>query len=66
MKKILPLLLAALLLGGCGSQEHTHTPLEGWERDFYRENKSRVELKKRYTAQELEQQQRLNALLDGK
>lgn len=33
MKKILPLLLAALLLGGCGSQEHTHTPLEGWERD---------------------------------
>jgi len=40
--------------------------LEGWERDFYRENKSRVELKKRYTAQELEQQQRLNALLDGK
>ena len=40
--------------------------LEGWERDFYRENKSRVELKKRYSPQEIEQQQRLNALLDGK
>ena len=40
--------------------------LEGWERDFYRENKNRVDLKKRYTPQEMAEQQRLNALLDGK
>ena len=40
--------------------------LEAWERDFYRENKSRVDLKKRYSLREKEEQQRLNALLDGK
>lgn len=40
--------------------------LEDWERDFYRENKSRVDLKKRYTAEELAQQEQLKAMLDGK
>ena len=40
--------------------------LENWERDFYREHKDRVDMKKRYTAEELEEKRRLNALLDGK
>ena len=37
--------------------------LEGWEKDFYRENKARVDLKPRYSPQELEEQARLQALL---
>ena len=37
--------------------------LEGWEKDFYRENRQRVELKKRYSRQELQEQERLQALL---
>lgn len=37
--------------------------LEKWEQAFYRENRERVELKRRYSAQELEQQARLKALL---
>lgn len=40
--------------------------LEKWEKDFYRENKSRVDLKKRYSKQELAEQERLRAILDGK
>lgn len=40
--------------------------LEGWEQDFYRQNKHRVDLKPRYTAEELTEQTRLNALLEGK
>ena len=39
--------------------------LEAWEQDFYRENKSRVELKKKYTAEELAEQERLKKLLGG-
>ncbi len=38
--------------------------LEGWEKDFYRENKKRVELPKKYSAMELAEQERLNKLLD--
>lgn len=38
--------------------------LESWEQDFYRENKDRVELKKRYSAQELQEQDRLKRLLE--
>ena len=37
--------------------------LEPWEQEFYRENRSRVELKKRYTLQELQEQERLKQLL---
>lgn len=37
--------------------------LDTWEQEFYRENKERIELKKRYTQEELEEQARLNALL---
>ena len=37
--------------------------LEKWEQDFYRENKGRVDLKKRYTAEELAVQEQLKKLL---
>lgn len=37
--------------------------LEQWEKDFYRENKARVDLKKRYSAEELAEQERLRQLL---
>lgn len=37
--------------------------LEAWEKDFYRENKQRVELPKKYSARELAEQEKLKALL---
>ena len=37
--------------------------LEGWEKDFYRENKKRVDLPKKYSARELAEQERLMKLL---
>lgn len=37
--------------------------LEAWERDFYRQNKAKVDLKPRYTEAELAERARLNALL---
>lgn len=37
--------------------------LDKWERDFYRENKQLVDMKKRYSSQELEEQARLKKLL---
>lgn len=37
--------------------------LEGWEKDFYRENKKRVDLPKKYSARELAEQEQLKALL---
>ena len=39
--------------------------LEGWEKEFYRENKKRVDLPKKYSARELAEQERLMKLLDG-
>lgn len=39
--------------------------LESWEKDFYRENKSRVDLKPRYSQEELAEQDRLKQLLNG-
>lgn len=39
-------------------------PLEKWEQEYYRENKARVDLKKRYSAEELAQQAYLNKLLE--
>ena len=39
--------------------------LEGWEKDFYRENKDRVDLKRKCSAEELEEKRRLIAMLDG-
>lgn len=39
--------------------------LERWEKEFYRENKSRVDLKPRYSREELQEQQRLKVLLNG-
>lgn len=38
-------------------------PLEDWERDFYRQNKARIELKKRLSAQEQAERDALNRLL---
>lgn len=37
--------------------------LETWEKDFYRENKERVDLKKRYSAEELAEQERIKKIL---
>ncbi len=37
--------------------------LEAWEQEFYRQNKARVDLKKRYSAQELAEQERLQKML---
>jgi len=37
--------------------------LEGWEKAFYRENKKRVDLPKKYSARELAEQERLMKLL---
>lgn len=40
--------------------------LEDWEKTFYRENKHKVELKKRYSQQELQTRQQLELLLEGR
>lgn len=37
--------------------------LEKWEQEYYRKNKDKVDLKKRYSAEELAEQERLNKLL---
>lgn len=37
--------------------------LEDWEKDFYRENKHRVDLKKKYSAEEIAEQEQLKRLL---
>lgn len=37
--------------------------LEKWEQEYYRKNKVRVDLKKRYSAEELAEQERLKKLL---
>lgn len=37
--------------------------LEKWEREFYKENKSRIDFKNKYTEQEQAERERLNALL---
>lgn len=37
--------------------------LDGWEKDYYRENKTRVDLKRRYTAEEEAERARLRELL---
>lgn len=39
--------------------------LEKWEQDFYRENKDIIDLKKKYSAEEMEEQEKVKALLDG-
>lgn len=38
-------------------------PLEKWEKEYYRKNKEIVDLKTRYSAEELEEQERLKKLL---
>lgn len=39
--------------------------LEDWERQFYRENKAKIDLQKRYTRQELEERERLERMLEN-
>lgn len=39
--------------------------LEPYEQEFYRRNRSRVELRKKYSAEERAEQERLKKLLDG-
>ena len=38
-------------------------PLEKWEKEFYRDNKNQVDFKKKYSAAELAEQERLKKLL---
>ena len=38
-------------------------PLEKWEKDFYRKNKERVDLRQKYSAEEIAEQERLKKLL---
>ena len=44
---------------------HRGQSLEQWEQDFYRQNKDRITLKKRYTPEELQEQERLRKMLDN-
>jgi hypothetical protein len=39
--------------------------LEKWEQEYYRKNKSRVDLRKQYSAEDLVEQERLKRLIDG-
>ena len=39
--------------------------LEGWEKNFYRENKARIDLKRKCSPEEMEEKRRLIAMLDG-
>ena len=39
--------------------------LESWEKEYYRENRDKVELKKRYSLAELEEQQKIRQLLEN-
>ncbi len=41
-------------------------PLESWEKEFYRDNKQLVDLKPRYTPQQLKERHQLELLLSGK
>ncbi len=40
-----------------------HQKLEKWEKEWYMDNKSAVDFKKKYTAEELSEKERLNKLL---
>lgn len=42
---------------------HRGKPLEKWEKDFYREHKQMVDLPKRYSREELQQQEKLRQML---
>jgi len=39
-------------------------PLDDWEKEYYRKNKSKIELKKRYSAEELAEREKINKLLE--
>lgn len=50
-------------LVGIRDKLHSGKKLEKWEQEYYRRNKARVDLPKRYTAEELAEQERLKKLL---
>ena len=41
-------------------------PLEKWEQEYYRENKRLIDLRTKYTREECEERDRLNAMLQGR
>jgi hypothetical protein len=45
-------------------KKQKHKKLEKWEEEFYRENKSIVDLKEKYTEEELAEQERFKRLFD--
>ena len=45
-------------------KKQKHKKLEKWEEEFYRENKSLVDLKEKYTEEELAEQERFKRLFD--
>ena len=49
---------------GIRDKLHRGKKLENWEKEFYRENKQRVDMKKRYSQEELREQEKWKALLD--
>lgn len=42
-----------------------HKKLEKWEQEYYRENKALIDLKKKYSEKEKEEQERLKRILDS-
>ena len=49
--------------GGHPRKLRKEKKLDDWEKDYYRQHKAQVDLKQRYTAEELEEQERLKRLL---
>ena len=39
-------------------------PLEKWEKEYYKENKALIDLKEKYTEEELAEQERFKRLFD--
>jgi hypothetical protein len=43
-----------------------HKPLDKWEREYYRDHRSEVDLRERLSDAELAEKRRLEELLDGR
>ena len=56
--------ISGLETSKCGADKlRRGKKLEKWEQEYYRKNKDRVDLRKRYSAEELAEQERLKKLL---